>query len=119
MLRISHCICSYAYPYSYSYFFILIFYCSLKYGNFFAKRLNEIYFIRTLYTCIKPALKYSSIGCMQSSTEVVISIDSFSFSSATCLSAYCCNCLGSLMLELNTFPIKADGQNFLDLNALY
>jgi 16S rRNA G966 N2-methylase RsmD len=67
---------------------------------------------------VYPALKYSSIDFMESSIDVTICIDSFSFSSATSFFAFCSSFLGSLILELNTSFIKVALQNLADSNAL-
>jgi hypothetical protein len=67
---------------------------------------------------VYPAWKYSSIDFMESSIDVTICIDSFSFSSATSFFAFCSSFLRSLMLELNISFIKAARQNLVDSNAL-
>jgi hypothetical protein len=51
----------------------------------------------------KTALKYPSIDFIQSSIEVIMSTDSFSFSSETCRFAFSSSFLGSLIAELNMF----------------
>ena len=71
-----------------------------------------------VYTWVKPALKYSSIGLIKSSIEVIISTDFLNSSSDTSSFAVFSNILGSFISLSKALSICEVLQNSQDLKAL-